>query len=935
MTPERWRQIEELYHSALGRQAGERASYLAEACAGDEDLRREVESLLRNAEQSTGLLDGNAGDYVAAVVADLSGKRLGRYDVIARLGGGGMGEVYRARDTRLGREVALKVLRPESLADPERKRRFEREARAASALDHPNIVTIFDIDRADGIDFIAMEHIPGKTLAELIGRKGLPVTEALKHAIQMASALAAAHGAGIVHRDLKPGNIMVTDSGQVKILDFGLAKLTERESGETITKQTETGTVIGTPAYMSPEQAQGRHVDARSDIFSFGAVLYEMLTGRRAFQGDSTASTLAAVLKEEPKPAGEIASGLPPESEKILTRCLRKEPERRFQHMDDVKVALEEEIERGSNRRTRRERLLQLLGAVTTVLIVAAGAWYAVSMRRPGSLPLTAVPLTSFPGWETYPSLSPDGTQVAFSWDGGEPNSTDIYVQPVGGGQPIRLTTNPADDFNPTWSPDGTSIAFLRRQQDKLELLSIPPLGGPERKLAAVHSLQTWDAFASNYLAWSPDGRYVIFVNRSSAGAPYTLFALSLATGEIRKLTDPPIGSNGDLDPAVSPDGRTLAFTRSPGAGVNELRFLPLSDDVRPVGEPRRLALSQHAVSHPTWTSDGREVVFSEGFIGQKGLWRATISGTGEARPLALPAEKAVHPQISRDGRRLAYAAVNVAYNLWRMEIPPRENAPPRRITPSTQWSSDPQFSPDGRRIAFTSLRSGDGEVWTCDPDGSNAFRMTALAFSHAARWFPDGRRLVFQTNTNGGFDLWMIDAEGGAPNRLTTDPANEYYPSVSRDGKSIYFGSNRTGRWEIWRISPDGGGAVQVTRQGGAIPFESADGKDVYYLKVFSTPSELWRVPVEGGEEVKVLDSVAQRAFAIRQDGIYYLQSRKPPSGLSIQFFHFASHANTEIARIDGRTAFGLTVSPDGRSVVYTHQDQSNADLMLVENFR
>ncbi|HSB17176.1 MAG TPA: hypothetical protein VLE22_22185, partial [Bryobacteraceae bacterium] len=377
------------------------------------------------------------------------------------------------------------------------------------------------------------------------------------------------------------------------------------------------------------------------------------------------------------------------------------------------------------------------------------------------------------------------------------------------------------------------------------------------------------------------------------------------------------------------------AFIRSPGAGVNELQFLSVSGDLRTVGKPRRLILPQRAINYPAWTEDGREVVFSAGFAGEKGLWRVAISGAGEPRPLALPAEKAVHPQISRDGRRLVYAAVSVAYNLWRMEISPRENTLPHRITPSTQWDTDPQYSPDGRRIAFTSLRSADGEIWTCDPDGSNAVRVTSLPFSHASRWFPDGRRIAFQSNKEGDFDVWVIDAEGGAPKRLTTGPANEYYPSVSRDGKSIYFASNRTGRYEIWRMPSDGGEAVQVTRQGGAIPFESADGKDVYYLKVMTTPSELWRAPVGGGEEAKVLDSVTQRAFAVRQDGIYFLRPLEPLGGVSLQFFRFASRTSAEIAKIERRTAYGLTVAPDGRSVIYPLQEQSNADLMLVDNFR
>jgi serine/threonine protein kinase len=309
MTPERWQQIETLYQAVMDLPPEERARRLS---AADDEVRSEVESLLRNG-HSKGMLEGKAiqvaaQQYVSVETSDLRGRKLGRYAVISRLGAGGMGVVYRARDTRLNRDVALKVLPAASIADAARKRQFVQEARAASALNHPNIISVHDIDQIDGIDFITMECVSGKTLAEVIGRKAPPVREALAYGIQIAGALAAAHAAGIVHRDLKPGNVMVTAEGQVKVLDFGLAKLTERrEDGDS----TASGAAIaGTPAYMSPEQAEGKKVDARSDIFSFGAVIYEMLTGRSAFGRDSLNATVAAVLRDDPAPLLESVPGL-------------------------------------------------------------------------------------------------------------------------------------------------------------------------------------------------------------------------------------------------------------------------------------------------------------------------------------------------------------------------------------------------------------------------------------------------------------------------------------------------------------------------------------------------------------------------------------------------------------------------------------------------
>ena len=329
----------------------------------------------------------------------LLGQQLGSYQIFSLLGAGGMGVVYKARDTRLKRSVAIKVLPADSVSDPERKRRFIQEARAASALNHPNIITIYDIGSEGGIDFVVMEYVAGKTLDQLIPRKGMRLNETLKLAVQMADALAKAHSAGIVHRDLKPGNVMVTEAGLVKVLDFGLAKLTEvrratKERRARREPQTETGTIVGTVSYMSPEQAEGKKIDARSDIFSFGAVLYEMVTGQKAFQGDSKMSTLAAILKQEPKPISQVIPGIPRELEKIINRCLRKNRDGAFKHMDDLKVALEEmkeESDSGALAETPPE-LGQLGGPgfgweqrLVVVAIAVAGWLFRGSCQKTGS----------------------------------------------------------------------------------------------------------------------------------------------------------------------------------------------------------------------------------------------------------------------------------------------------------------------------------------------------------------------------------------------------------------------------------------------------------------------------------------------------------------------------------------------------------------------
>ena len=525
------------------------------------------------------------------------GQTLDHYRIQSKLGEGGMGVVYRARDTHLGRTVAIKVLPAERVADPGRKQRFAQEARAASALNHPNIVNTYDVRSEGGMDFIVMEYIEGQTLKTLIPPKGMSPVHALQYAAQIADALAKAHSAGIIHRDLKPSNIMVTDEGRVKVLDFGVAKLLEPvdcsrdDTTQTARTLTETGAVLGTAAYMSPEQAEGRNIDARSDIFSFGSVLYEMLCGEPPFQGDSTIAVLSAVVRDEARRISQVARDVPPELEKLVERCLRKDPQRRFQHAADIRVLLEELKEdqthsttgaiRGKTPDPLRSRTL----ALSAALVVAVAAMAAISSRlgpfRTAATPPKVAPFTSFAGRELEPAVSPDGKQVAFVWDGEGADNFDIYVKLIDGGTPLRLTANPGEDRQPAWSPDGRDIAFCRRTPAGAEIISVPALGGPERKHGSAQL--SWPASGFYLrtnpfgLSWSPDGKWLAIIHKDSEHEPNHVALLSTDTGERHRLTQPPAGHYGDWLPAFSPDGRSLAFVRVRGYLVSDLYIAPLS----------------------------------------------------------------------------------------------------------------------------------------------------------------------------------------------------------------------------------------------------------------------------------------------------------------------------------------------------------------------
>jgi len=873
------------------------------------------------------------------------GRTLGHYRIVEKLGEGGMGVVYKAQDLHLDRLVALKVvLPPDKLTDPGRQQRFTQEAKAASALNHPHIITIYDIASDGGIDFIAMEYVAGKTLDQVIPRRGMRLNEALKCAVQMADALARAHAAGIVHRDLKPANVMVTDEGQVKVLDFGLAKLTEAaprgddEPTRTVKPTTDAGTIVGTVAYMSPEQAQGKKVDARSDIFSFGAVVYEMVTGSRAFQGDTRASTLAAVLKDEPKPPSQITAGLPKEVERLIRRCLQKDPARRVQHMDDVKVALEELKEESDSgalaavtapTQTRRWRWWLPVGIACTVLLAALVAWLWLRPAEPPRGDLAAVPLTTSSGIETQPSFSPDGNKVAFAWNGEKEDNQDIYVKQIGSaGPPLRLTTSAAAEAYPAWSPDDRWIAVTREQRDQgtVAILLIPPLGGAERTLTEMKSVAG--------LSWTPDGKWLVFSGRESEPAGLSLWAIHVETGERRQLTSTSKNTAGateeaerpgDAHPSVSPDGRTLAFARRQESYVSALHTLPLTPDLRPAGEPVRVTGQSYAsITGIAWTADGREIVYGA----FRSLWRVAVSGGQAPTRLPYASPAATFPAIAARTSRLVYTWRIFNANLWRLDTRTGER---RMLIGSTYDSRLPQYSPDGRKIAFQSNRSGNVEVWTCDADGSNCLQLTSFGGPQCGtpRWSPDGRWLALDSRVEGQSEIYVIAADGGTPRRVTNGTGfGNAIPSWSADGGWLYFASGRSGRQEIWKIPVGGGQMVPVTRAGGMAALTIPGGTHLYYVKGPGQPG-LFRMPVEGGEEERVLArALGWGNFGVATTGVYFAADG------GLQFLDAATGKVRTLGVVDNLEN-GLCVSPDGRYVVWAQLDRNTTDLMLVENFR
>lgn len=863
-----------------------------------------------------------------ATSGDLVGQDISHYHVLGKLGQGAIGVVYKAEDLKLGRTVALKFLTAELLEDQRARERFEREARAVAALNHPHIATLYEVGDHEGSPYLAMELVDGRPL------KGpLPVKQAIDYGIQMADALAAAHAAGIVHSDLKPANILVTKKGSVKVVDFGLAKLAEQEG---VPASTQTTSLAGTPGYMAPEQIEGKPADTRSDIFAFGCILYELLSGRRAFPGETITAALTAAATTEPKPL----DGAPERLDELVRLCLRKNPESRLQHIDDARIMLEVLREGlGSGGRamagTRRARLWWVPATALLLAAVGLGTWMRW-FRATTVAALKIIPLTTYPGQQADPALSPDGKQVAFSWNGETSDNFDIYVKLVDGGTPLRLTTNPASEGSPAWSPDGGRIAFLRFLGSTADILVIPSLGGQERKLGQI---QITPSRLPCRLSWSPDGTLMAVSDRSPSGNG-GIYLVSVETGEKRLVSSPPLEYIGDSSPSFSPDGRSLALIRSRGSESDDIYVVPMTAAGQAAAHPRRITSGLGPIGGLDWTPDGRSLVFSVLSSGDMALRIVAVAG-GQPAPLPGAGEYGHMPSVSRHGNRLVYARSAAHDNIWRIPGPNADirKAAPEKWIASTQDEGGPQFSPDGKRIAFGSARSGTYEVWTCTSNGRELAQLTSLGGPPAGspRWSPDSRWIAFDAPNAGKTDIFVISAESGAPRLLTPGTANNTRPSWSGDGKWIYFDSNRGGDWEIWKAPAQGGDAVEVTKAGGYEPFESPDGKLVFYSKL-QTPG-IWSVPVEGGQEVLVLEKASESMWAVARDGICFLDWKDALHPV-MQFYNFRNRRSTVVYEFPRGTLFDLSgtnfsVSPDERWILYTQLDQAGSNLVLVENFR
>jgi Tol biopolymer transport system component len=898
MTPDRWQQVSQLYHAALARDGDDRVAFLAEACGGDEPLRREVESLLAQPASAQGFLDGEALARAAQMVSDvgasvLTGRRLGGYQVQARLGAGGMGVVYRARDTKLGRDVAIKILPHVFTSDPERLARFEREARMLAALNHPHIGAIYGVEEAEGVRALVLELVEGDTLADRLQRGPVPVAEALAIARQIAEALEAAHEKGIIHRDLKPANIKVTPDGVVKVLDFGLAKASIGDGSTPDLTQSPTmtiggtreGVILGTAAYMSPDQARGQAVDKRTDIWAFGCVLYELLTGRAVFARETMTDTLAAVIEHEPDWRA-LPAGVPAGVQRLLRRCLEKDSKRRLRDIGDVRLEIDEataidaEASAASDVRPTLRLARARSWALAAVVLVAIGAlaWVLLSReRRSGTTPITrttiALPADQIldTGGGLPLAIAPDGQRLVYvaRSDG----IARLYVRALDAYESLLLAGTEGAQF-PFFSPDGRWVGFFANGLLKRVAIG----GGAPLPICDVPATGAGGGDARpRGGTWAPDGTIVF--DRGASG----LMRVPATGGSPTPVTsrDSAMDARNLSWPEFLPDGRALIATviglPAPGSHLAVLSFDTGEWRVVGLGEQARYVASGYLVYHAPHVREGE--VQAVGFDASRGAFRgepfsvmggvfrspnggSIYLGVSQSGTLVFAPGGLAHtlvrvdrngrrtslsddrrgfrfPRISPDGRKVAVTIDPRPSEIWVYDIERRSRIPLVR----EGHSLNPVWTPDGTRIAYsTYFGPSDHHVYWRAADGSGAAELLS-EYEYPSGWTGNGRALIVEdvTATN-GFDIRIVPL-GGDSQPLVATPTTEMAGRLSSDGNWIAYQSNESGRYEVYvrRFPNTNDGTWIVSTAGGHSPVWSPNGRELFYM----TGATLMAVPV------------------------------------------------------------------------------------------
>jgi serine/threonine protein kinase len=981
MTSARWQQIDQLFHATLECDSTDRATFLAQACEGDESLRREVESLIKAHQQSASFMEEPANDIAAELLSGretalAAGMFVGHYQIVSLLSESGMGEVYLARDVRLGRQVAFKRLPAQFTLDADRVRRFEQEARAVSALNHPNIVTIHEIGRSNSLLFITTEFINGQTLRQCLAGR-MTLDKVLDVATQIASALVAAHAAGIMHRDIKPENIMIRPDGYVKVLDFGLAKLVEQKNKSFLGLQESTvgqhqtvkGLILGTVNYMSPEQAKGEPTDQRTDIFSLGVVIYEMLTGRTPFAGDSTSETFANLINQAPQPLSRFGANVPEELQRIVLKLLRKDVDERYQTMKEVLADLKylfeklrsdgkleqsvgpemenraaksavftgeaKDLEPGLTRRTAERKLAptnqvveskpqqRVLLAAGLILVVAfAGVGYGLYRYSKNKAPfifrIGEVTRLTSTGKVKATVISPDGKFTIYAQEE-QVGDHSLWIQHVASSN--RLQVAPSSNIRYqvlNITPDGSSIYYL---DEKQSLYQIPFLGGSPKKI--VDGL-----LPNSSIGFSPDGKRFTFVRRFESNAS-ALFIINADGTNEQKLVSIEQPRQLTVDPAWSPDGKVIACPILID-GFFKIFTAQLAD-----GKTSLISSEAwSAIRKLAWLPDSKSLIFIGTVKGNLHQLFQISYPRGEARQITQDLNDYDDFSLTVDGKSLAAVKVEQTAHLWIM--PSSELALAKEITSgfgkydgiySLDWMSD-------SKILYTSSLGEDVSIWTITVGSGDP---TLLKNGHYPAVSPDHRFIVYRQLIDSQVALFRMELSDKSERLLTKGTI--HYPAFSPDGKWLVF-TKYDGRMSLWKVPVEGGEATQILVESALCSRVSPDGKTIaFVLRRGGHPNRIALASIDGGKVIKIFDAVlATNPFSNNQNlqwtangrSIYYIAFNNGVSNIWRQ--PIDGSAPVQVTRFETGRIFNFAFSADGKQLALS-RGSFNSDVVLIKN--
>jgi eukaryotic-like serine/threonine-protein kinase len=908
MNPERLKKVEEIYHEVLEVSLSERPLFLKISCGNDIDLRREVESLLSFEQTDAGLIDSTPSSIAAEMFADkpsIIGTRINQYKILSLLGEGGMGTVYLAEDTTLERKVAIKLLSNDFSFDANRRNRFFQEAKSASALNHPNILTVHEIGELAGTHYLVTEFIDGETLKPYLREHSATLQNILGIATQLASALSAAHEAGIIHRDIKPDNIMVRNDGIVKILDFGIAKLTatgisakvDTEAKTRAKTMTLAGTIIGTPKYMSPEQARGQKVDLRTDIFSFGVVLYEMLTGCLPFSGATNIDVIGSILKDEPKPLREHQPEISISLENIVKKSLCKDRENRYQRIKDIftdlndakktietdaklvhqTVAVKAETKINTTAGIVSERRFSLMHALIFLPILGAVfwlIWWFLPAPSGGALIESPLKSTEVISWASKPgevysegSFSPDGKMIAFS--SAKNGSKNIWIKQTSSGEAIQITKDEFRNGNPIWSPNGEEIAFYSTKGNKAGFWRIPILGGSEKLISTVED-------GSSFLRlWSKNN--VIYYESKN-----DIVAINAVSGESKKITDFASKSINAKSISISSDEQRVAYQTVEGEKWS-VWTKKITDET-----PKKIIESSNEIKNTVWHSDNKRIFYSSIVDGTFQVFVTDINSTPPKKITSGERDSFVI-DAATDGTKILYGSAKEESDIWGFNIAEKKEFNVAADINSELWGN---VSPDGKSIAYQSIRNlsqgnnlYNGKILSQKLNSD--YQPSEIAENgYLPVWSPDGQTLAFMQSIGDKHQIEIIKAVGGqkqtladslVPITYTLLPYNRiqtHYFSWSPNSSEIAYISEQGGQHNVWIANVDGSKNVQLTNnQDGKLylncPLWSPDGKSIAYTSKTGNADgditySVWLIDTEA----KVSKLMTQRQRFLRLTG-------------------------------------------------------------------